>query len=141
MLQTEAVVKTKKVMSDGKVKTRIGGAPEWVQEFMQRIEDRDDVRDAVVKDEYRRTHLMTMTSLSELAESVGLLGGAVSRVDKKVEDLSKEMRTTRRDVANHGTRLATIEHQLHDVHEQINELNVKVETLEAELETLRKQED
>lgn len=124
------------MMSDS-MKNRIGGAPEWVQEFLQRIEDRDDVRDAVVKAEYDRTHQQTMTSLSELAESVGLLGGAVSRVDKKVEDLSKEMHTTRREVADHGMRLAALEHQVHDVHAQINELNGKVKTLEAELETLR----
>lgn len=137
MLHTEPVVKTKKTMSDGKMKDRIGGAPEWVQEFLQRIEDRDDVRDAVAKTEYERTHQQTMVSLADLAESLGLLGGAVSRVDKKVESLSLEMRATRRDVADHGTRLAALESQLHEVHAQINELNGKVETLEAELETLR----
>lgn len=136
MLQTEPVAKK---MSD-KVKDRIGGAPEWVQEFLQRIEDRDDVRDSVVKAEYARTHQQTMNSLSDLSESVGQLGGAVSRVDKRVEGLRLELLETRKDVVDHSTRLAALERQLHDVHSQIDHLKEQVDTLETEVETLRKQE-
>ena len=139
MLQTEPVVE-KKAMANSGMRERIGGAPEWVHEFLQRIEERDDVRDAVVKAEYERTHQQTMASLSDLSESVGKLGGDVGRVDKKVDGLRSEMLATRKDVADHGTRLAALEHQLHEVHSEIDHCKEKLSTLESEMERLRKQD-
>lgn len=138
MLQTVVAAKMAK---DEKISTRIGGAPEWVQEFLQRIEDRDDVRAEVTQAEMKKIHDVTMLSLGDLAESVGKLGGAVSRVDKKVERLREELLLTRQDVAGHGTRLATLEKEIHDVHMKIGELNTKVVGLEEELASLQDQED
>lgn len=138
MLQTVVAAKMAK---DEKISKRIGGAPEWVQEFLQRIEDRDDVRAEVTQAEMKKIHDVTMLSLGDLAESVGKLGGAVSRVDKKVESLRQELLLTRQDVAGHGTRLATLEKEIHDVHMRLGELNAKVVGLEEELASLQDQED
>lgn len=136
----QAVVAAKMTKNE-KISTRIGGAPEWVQEFLQRIEDRDDVRAEVTQAEMKKIHDVTMLSLGDLAESVGKLGGAVSRVDKKVESLRQELLLTRQDVAGHGTRLATLEKEIHDVHMRLGELNAKVVGLEEELASLQDQED
>lgn len=137
MLQTVVAAKMAK---DEKISKRIGGAPEWVQEFLQRIEDRDDVRAEVTQAEMKKIHDVTMLSLGDLAESVGKLGGAVSRVDKKVESLREELLLTRQDVAGHGTRLATLEKEIHGVHMRLGELNAKVAGLEEELASLQDQE-
>lgn len=136
MLQTLAA----KMAKEDKVSKRIGGAPEWVQEFLERVEARDDVRAEVAKLEMERIHRATMTSLEDLAESVGKLGGAVSRVDAKVERLRQELLLTRQDVAGHGTRIATLEKEIHDVHTRIGELSAKVQSLEEELSALQDQD-
>ncbi len=108
-------------MANEKVSKRIGGAPEWVREFLQRIEDRDEVRDATAKLERGREHKATMDSLADLAGSVGQLGGSVGRIDKKVDGLRDELVATRQDVAGHGTRLASLEKDLRDVPDEVRQ--------------------
>lgn len=134
-------VEKKMAKEDDKISKRIGGAPEWVQEFLERIEERDDVRAEITKLEMKKIHDVTMLSLGDLAESVGKLGGAVSRVDQKVEKLRQELLLTRQDVAGHGTRLATLEKEIHDVHLRVGELSAKVNVLEEELSALQQDEE
>ena len=123
----------KKSMAKSEVRERIGGAPEWVQEFLQRIEDRDEIRD----EKERLVHERMLKGLQDLSGDIGSLSGALGRLDQKVEVLRREIMSTKRAVSEHNTRLEALEAEVHEVHTQLSSLHKRLDSAESEIRVLR----
>jgi chromosome segregation ATPase len=115
---------------------KIDGAPNWVNEFLQRVEDRDLVRD----EKENAVHKRILDSIGELASNIGVLGSDVGRIDRKLELVRQEVVSARRTLSDHDVRLGHLEQEFSSVHTEIDALLKKQANLEAEIGKLRNAE-
>lgn len=121
-----AAVRTFMSSDDGK----IDGAPGWAQEFLERIERRDAVRNEMED----QAHTATLNAINDLSGTVGQIAGSLARLEKRVEWQRQEIRSTR-------DKMSILEDELRAVHEQIDGLGERVQQLEGQVERLRETTD
>lgn len=127
LLATVAAARKKKMSSDD---GKIDGAPEWVQEFLGRIDRRDAERNL----QEDTAHKATLDAISDMSETVGQIAGSLARLEKQVDMQRNELRNTR-------DKMTALQNELATVHEKIDGLTERVEVLEGDLQQLRESPD